>query len=207
MQAEDDERELTAVVLQADGCLCKKTEEPRLITPLLAMFDLDSIGLLRRAMANRFCIRMKEHYKNEPESGQRVRTQAMNTSHNLQFSTRCRKLIDNIILPLAGEAIDARRKRTLQFLLDKIRSIATGKGLGLALSLPNSTPGRLGIRWHLGNSHIYCLVVAFYFIVNEQKEYVFLRRIGLKRLLDQMNILSMKKLEPNERDLSSDRIR
>ena len=42
-------------------------------------FDLDSIRLLRSAMTNRFCIRMKEQCKDESDGEQRPQTQTMNT--------------------------------------------------------------------------------------------------------------------------------
>ena len=47
---------------------------------LLAIFDLDSIGLRRRAMANRFCIRMKGQCEDESEKDKE-------TSHTVVFTS------------------------------------------------------------------------------------------------------------------------
>ena len=108
----------------------------------------------------------------------------MNTLRDLNLSIPCRKLIGNCSRPLAGEAVAAMRKRTRQVLLDKMkRPMVLGKGLCLALRLPNSKHRRLALCWHLGTFPIY---------------YIFLRGIGLQRLLDHMECLSKKKLEPHE---------
>ena len=110
-------------------------------------FDLDSIRLLRSSMTNRFCIRMKEQCKDESDGEQRPKTQAMNTSHDLPLSIRCRRLIGNISSPIAEEQLAAIRKRTRKVLLDKMkRPMVRGKGLCVALRLPNSRHRRLGIR-------------------------------------------------------------
>ena len=53
---------------------------------LLAIFDRDSIGHRRRAMATRFCIRMKEQCGDESDGEQRARMQAMNTLRDLTLS-------------------------------------------------------------------------------------------------------------------------
>ena len=82
------------------------------------------------------------------------------------------------------ECLPAIRKRTRKVLLDKMKkAMVLGKGLCLALRLPNSKYRRLAIRWHLCTFPIH---------------YRFLRRNGLQRLLDHMNFLSEKKLEPQE---------
>ena len=78
---------------------------------LLAIFDLDSIGLRRRAMANRFCIRMKEQCEDESDGEQRARMQAMNTLRDLTLSIPCRRLRGNICRPIAEEEVAAIRKR------------------------------------------------------------------------------------------------
>ena len=151
---------------------------------LVAIFDLDSIGLRRRAMANRFCIRMKEECEDESDGEQRARMQAMNTLRHLTLSIPCRRLIGNISRPITEEELAAIKKRTRKVLLDKMkRPMVLGKGLCLALRLPNSKHRRLAIRWHLGTFPIH---------------YRFLRRIGLQRLLDHMEYLAKKKLEPQK---------
>ena len=106
---------------------------------LLAIFDLYSIGLRRRAMANRFCIRMKEQCEDESDGEQRARLQAMNTLRDLTLAIPCRRLIGNISRPIAEEEVAAIRKRTRKVLWDKMkRPMVLGKGLCLALRLPNS---------------------------------------------------------------------
>lgn len=79
---------------------------------LLTIFDLYSIGMRRRAMANGFCVQMKELCKDELEVEQQARMQALKTLRDLKISQPCRKLIGSIIRPPAVEAIDAMRKRT-----------------------------------------------------------------------------------------------
>ena len=98
---------------------------------------------------------------------------------DLTLSIPCRRLIGNISRPIAEEELAAIRKRTRKGLLDKMkRPMVLGKGLCLALRLPNSMHRRLAIRWHLGTFPIH---------------YRFLRRIGLQRLLDHMEYLAKKK--------------
>ena len=151
---------------------------------ILAIFDLDSIGLRRPAIANRLATRMKEQCKDESDGEQRARMQAMNTLRDLTLSIPCRRLIGNTNRPIAEEELAAIRKRTRNFLLDKMkRPMVLGKGLYLAFRLPNSKHRRLAIRWHLGTFPIH---------------YRFLRRIGLQRILDHMVYLAKKKLEPQE---------
>ena len=160
------------------GMRARVSQIPRLV----AIFDLDSIGLRRRAMANRFCIRMKEQCEDESDGEQRARMQAMNTLRDLTLSIPCRRLMGNISCPIAEEELAAIRKRTRKVLLDKMkRPMVLGKGLCLALRLPNSKHRRLAVRWPLGAFPIH---------------YRFLRRIGLQRLLDHMAYLAKKKLEP-----------
>ena len=136
-------------------------------------------------MANRFCIRMKEQGKDESDGEQRARMQAMNILRDSTLSIPCRMLIGNISRPIAEKQVAAIRKRTRNVLLDKMkRPMVLGKGLCLALRLQNSKHTRLAIRWHLGTFPIH---------------HRFLRRIGLQRLLDHMEYLAKKKLEPQER--------
>ena len=135
-------------------------------------------------MANRLCIRMKEQCEDESDGEQRARMQAMNTLGDFTLSIPSRRLISNISRPTAEEELVAIRKRTRNILFDKMkRTMVLGKGLCLALRLPNRKHRRLAIRWHLGTFPIH---------------YRFLRRIGLQRLLDHMEYLAKKKLEPQE---------
>ena len=86
--------------------------------------------------------------------------------------------------PLAGEAIDATKKRTSQFWLDKMKGLmAIGKGLCFALRQLNGTHRALTIRWNFGTFPI---------------PYRFLRRVGLQWLLDHVKYLSRRKLDPHE---------
>ena len=96
-------------------------------------------------------------------------------------------MIRGVRTAIAEEELAAIRKRTRKVLLDKMkRPMVLGKGLCLALRLPNSKHRRIAIRWHLGTFPIH---------------YRFLRRIGLQRLLDHMEYLAKKKLEPPEQIL------
>ena len=152
--------------------------------PMLSVLSMSIPDATCISIANRFCFQMKEQCEDESEGEQRARMQAMNTLRHLNLSIPCRKLIGNSSRPIAEEGVAAMRKRTQQVLLDKMKILVVlGKGLCLALRLPNSMHRRLARRWHVGTFPIH---------------YRFLRRIGLQRLLDHMEYLSKKKLEPQE---------
>ena len=123
---------------------------------LLAIFDLDSIGLRRRAMANRSCIRMNDVCEDESDAEQRERMRAMNILRELNISIPFRKLIGNSSRPLAGDAFAAMWKRNCQVLLDMMkRPMVLGKVLCLALRLPNGKHRRLTLRRHFGTFQIH----------------------------------------------------
>ena len=118
---------------------------------LLPIFDLDSIGLRRRAIANRFCIRMKVQCKDESDGEQRARMRAMNILRDLTLSSPCRRLIGNIRRPIPEQELAEIRKRTRNVLLDKMeRPMILRKGLCLALGQPNIKHRKLAIHWHPG---------------------------------------------------------
>ena len=101
------------------------------IYPLPAMFDIDSIGFRRRALANRFCRRIINQSKDESEMPRRARLQAWITPQDPNLSLSFRRLVSHTAHSLTEQTTMNMRNTTRHELTRRLkRPAAVGKGVG-----------------------------------------------------------------------------